>query len=89
MLTKDDIVSKLNIGNLPSEKQDDVIRRLESIIQRRIVLKTATIIGGKDILETMSDSEMLKVLRKKIPNLDVIVEDVSVKTIQDFIKRLA
>ena len=89
MLTKDDIIATLKIYSLPSEKQDEIIQRLESIIQQKVALKTAEVLKDQEIPENSSDEEFLNIMRQKIPHFDQLVKDISVTTVNDFVKAIS
>ena len=88
-MQKSEIISKLKIDNLPPEQQDEIIQRLENIIQRKIALEIANALKGQNIPETGTDTETLKILRSKIPNFDALIKNVAVKTIDDFIGKIS
>ena len=87
-MQKSEIISKLKIDNLPTEKQDEIIQRLEDLIQRKAVLKMADSLKGQDIPEASTDAETLALLKAKIPNFDALIKNVAVKTVDDFVAKL-
>jgi hypothetical protein len=88
-MNKDTIIKSLKIEKLSPAMQDETIRRLEEIIQYRVIQKIATLYPEIDMTKDMTDREAEKILREKIPNIKDLARSVAVETISDFKKKTA
>lgn len=73
------LVKELNLDALSSDKKNEIVNRMLEVLESRINLEVLSILSDDEkreldkILE--SGGDMIKFLRDKIPNFDVLVAE--------------
>jgi len=87
---KQNIKRELGIENLPTEKAEEVMTKLEQNIERALALEILDLLKKEDhpefikISETESDEEVKSFLESKIPNLDFLIKAVAESVVKEF-----
>lgn len=69
-----DLIKELNLGNLPAQKQAELLGEMTDIVQNRILLRAASGLTEKQaiklngLLDGGEEKNILGFLRKNVPN---------------------
>lgn len=79
-----DFAKKLGIDSLPVEKQEEIVKRMADVLDKRIILRVMDELSEDEVMEinatfvSENREEALKILEKKIPNFDkIFLEEVN------------
>jgi hypothetical protein len=84
MPTNSSILSRLQIAELHPEKQEEILKRLQSIIHKRIAIKVSERLLDQDTENREGNEEVLEMIKAKIPDFDELVASTSAETIDEF-----
>lgn len=85
---QDNIILKLGLDNLPTDKKADILMRMAEIIQKRLALRVVKLLPETALDEYLkiADNNEIgghKYLAEKIPNYAAIIEEEIVKFKQE------
>jgi hypothetical protein len=89
MLTRDDIVKKLQIENLPPSDQDELLQKLANSVSTRIMLKVAETLSEDDLkeLEVLidggKDDEVEPYIISKFDDYEAFKTKIETETIEE------
>ncbi len=82
---RENIIKSLEIEDLPEKDQDEIMKKLEENIKRRVVLAVLNTISKEDGKKINSDSEdFLLFLKSKKNLLEPLIREVAVSTVNEF-----
>lgn len=89
MLTRDDIVKKLQIENLPPSDQDELLQKLANSVSTRIMLKVAETLSEDDLAELEvlidggKDDEVEPYIISKFDDYEAFKTKIETETIEE------
>jgi len=79
-IIKDNVITKLGLDGLSTDKKADLLLRMADIIQKRLVLRVMKLLSDQTLDEYLkiADNDEIggrEFLTKKIPNYSAIIEE--------------
>lgn len=87
---RQNIITELGIQNLPPQKADQVMEKLEENIQRTLVLEILDLLSPQDqrelnlISESGDESKIQAFLNAKVPGLESLIDAVAKSVVKEF-----
>jgi hypothetical protein len=86
---KQNIIKELGLANLPAEKAEEIMAKLEKNIERTLTLEVLDLLKEDQvefikIAESGNDEEAKAFLETKIPNLDSLTKAVAESVVKEF-----
>jgi hypothetical protein len=93
MITKEikkNIIHKLGIEDLPLKKAEEVMKKLEDIIERKLVLEILDLLSKEDqkkvlaVIDSSDNKKVSEFLSEKIPAIDSLVKATAESVVKEF-----